>query len=161
MPVRRYRASDRDAVLALAPRLTVGVAPWRDQHAVAKAVTGWVRDSLDRADTDDTAVFVAADASGRLVGAVSVTERDHFAGDTDGYIGELVVDSDATRRGTGRALVAAAEDWARQRGLNRITLDTGAANLGARRFYAALGYDEEDVRLTRSLQGDPNDRLRA
>ena len=152
MPVRPYRASDRAAVLALAPRLTVGVASWRDPHAVAKAVAGWVRDSLDRADTDDTAVFVAEDGSGRLVGAVSVTERDHFTGDTDGYIGELFVDGEATRQGTGRALVAAAEDWARSRGLNRITLDTGAANLGARRFYAALGYDEEDLRLTRSLK---------
>jgi hypothetical protein len=36
------------------------------------------------------------------------------------------------------------------RGLTRITLDTGA-NTVARDFYAAIGYDEEDVRLTRSL----------
>jgi hypothetical protein len=31
----------------------------------------------------------------------------------------------------------------------RITLETGAANIGARSFYASLGYDEEQVQLTR------------
>jgi GNAT superfamily N-acetyltransferase len=51
----------------------------------------------------------------------------------------------------GRSLVAAAEAWARERGLSRITLETGAANSAARAFYAALGFAEEDVRLTRTL----------
>ncbi len=62
-----------------------------------------------------------------------------------------MVDTAAERRGVGAALVAAAEDWASQRGLARITLETGAANLGARRFYAALGYADEDVRLSKPV----------
>jgi ribosomal protein S18 acetylase RimI-like enzyme len=39
-----------------------------------------------------------------------------------------------------------------ERGLARITLETGAANDAARAFYAALGYREEDVRLSRALR---------
>jgi len=49
--------------------------------------------------------------------------------------------------------MAAAEDWARARGLRHLTLQTGAANAEARAFYRALGYLEEEVRLTRSLAG--------
>jgi GNAT superfamily N-acetyltransferase len=45
----------------------------------------------------------------------------------------------------------AAEEWARRQGLACVTLHTGAANARARTFYAALGYEEEDVRLTKRL----------
>ncbi len=36
--IRPFRGEDREQVLALAPRLTEGVAPWRDPAAVASAV---------------------------------------------------------------------------------------------------------------------------
>ena len=78
--IRPFQADDREAVLALAPRLTEGVASWRDGAAVA-----------------------------------------------------------------------AAEQWASERGLTFITLDTGAAKTAARQFYAARGYAEEDLRLTKRL----------
>ncbi|MGH8837010.1 MAG: hypothetical protein ACRDWG_18740 [Actinomycetes bacterium] len=38
MRIRTYSTHDRDAVFALAPRLTVGVARWRDPHKVVAAV---------------------------------------------------------------------------------------------------------------------------
>jgi GNAT superfamily N-acetyltransferase len=46
----------------------------------------------------------------------------------DAYVGELVIGSAFEGRGAGRALMAAAERWAAERGLSRITLDTGAHN---------------------------------
>jgi GNAT superfamily N-acetyltransferase len=49
-------------------------------------------------------------------------------------------------------LLAAAEAWAGRCGLERLTLETGAANTAARAFYAAAGYHEEDVRLTKDLR---------
>ena len=48
-------------------------------------------------------------------------------------------------------LMTIAEEWGRGQGLARISLDTGAANAPARAFYAGLGYEEEDVKLTKSL----------
>lgn len=104
--------------------------------------------SLDQADSDSRAVFVAEDR-GTVVGFVSVTERNHFTGEVEGYVGELALADTGTRSGIGRALMAAAEAWARGRGLRRLSLETGAANRAARAFYAALGYAEEDVRLSR------------
>lgn len=57
----------------------------------------------------------------------------------------------ASRQGIGRALIGAADAWARDRGLAHLTLHAGARNAGARAFYAALGFVEEEVRLTRPL----------
>ena len=148
--VRRLQHDDHDAVMALAPRLTEGVAPWRDPVAVRRAVEDWVERSLESAERDGHAVFVA-DVAGEVVGFVSVGEREHFSDAVDGYVGELVVSADQVGQGIGDVLMTAAEDWARDRGLQHLTLETGAANTVARRFYAARGYREEDVRLTRPL----------
>lgn len=69
----------------------------------------------------------------------------------DAYVGELVVDEQTTGHGVGRALMEAAECWARSAGHRRLSVETGAANLSARAFYAALGYAEEEVVLSRAL----------
>lgn len=150
MQVRRYAGSDRAAVVALAPRLTEGVAGWRDRSAVREAVLGWVTGSLDTAAGDGNAVFVADD-DGVLLGFVTCGEREHFTGQVDGYVGELVVAGGCVRRGVGSALMAAVELWASDRGLTHLTLETGAANASARGFYGALGYRDEDVRLTKRV----------
>jgi GNAT superfamily N-acetyltransferase len=95
-------------------------------------------------------VFVAAVAD-QVLGVISIRPSTHFTGERDGYIGELAVAEHASRQGVGRALIGAADAWARDRGLAHLTLHTGARNAGARAFYAALGFVEEEVRLTRPL----------
>jgi GNAT superfamily N-acetyltransferase len=109
-----------------------------------------VREALADPSDSDRVVFVA-ERDGEVVGFVGVSERSHFTGAVDTYIGELVVAKAAEGGGIGRALVRAAEDWGRARGRTRVVVDTGAANGPARRFYAALGYDEEDVTLSRAI----------
>jgi ribosomal protein S18 acetylase RimI-like enzyme len=153
--VRAYKPADREAVLALAARLTEGVAEWRDPQRVSRAVLGWVRDSLEAHDDPDRDVFVAEGADREVLGFVTVSLGQHWAGDTDVYIGELVVHPEAEGRGVGRKLVQRVERWARERGHATVTLETGAANVAARRFYQALGFREEEVRLSKPRQGDP------
>lgn len=149
--VRRATPGHEDDILLLADRLQEGVAPWRDQDAVRDAVRGWVRDAIGRIGDRDSALLVAEDGTGALIGFVGVSERDHFAGETDAYIGELVVAPAAEGQGTGRALVGAAMAWGRDRGRHRVVVDTGAANTAARQFYAALGFADEDVTLSRAI----------
>jgi ribosomal protein S18 acetylase RimI-like enzyme len=150
--VRDYLPSDRQAVLALAPRLAEGVAPWRNTAQVLAAVTDWVREALERADEPDRFVYVA-DAVGVVAGFVSGQLRTHWSGAAELYIGELVVSPQYEGQGIGRALVEAVEAEAMRRGLATLALDTGAANAQARAFYRALGYVEEDVKLTKVLGG--------
>jgi GNAT superfamily N-acetyltransferase len=51
----------------------------------------------------------------------------------------------------GGMLLGAAEEWARQRGLTRITVETGARNERALWLYRSHDFADEDIRLTRVL----------
>jgi ribosomal protein S18 acetylase RimI-like enzyme len=149
--IRAAEDSDREALLAMAERLQEGVAPWRDPDEVRRAVVGWVEDSLaDRTNSGNTA-FVA-ERDGEIVGFICASERAHFTGQVDTYVGELVVSRSAERQGVGRALVKEVETWGRSRGRARVVVDTGAANAPARRFYAALGFEEEDITVSRAIR---------
>jgi ribosomal protein S18 acetylase RimI-like enzyme len=148
--IRAATEHDKPAILQLAPRLAEGVAPWRDRHAAIQAARQWLTDSFATAARHDGAVLVAADKTS-ITGVITVSEQRHFTGDTDAYIGELAVASHAVRHGIGRALIAAADTWARGRRLRNLTLHTGMANISGRAFYAALGFREEEIRLTRPL----------
>jgi ribosomal protein S18 acetylase RimI-like enzyme len=147
--VTAYHPDDREAVLALAPRLSVGVAPWRPAEGVRSAVRTWFEESIDAAG-EEHPVFVAR-LAGEVVGMVAVEEQRHWSGDPDAYVGELATAEGHEGHGVGRALLTRAETWARDRGLTRITLETGAANDRARAFYSARGYRDEEIRLTRVL----------
>jgi len=148
--IRPYRAADRSEVMALAPRLTEWVAAWRDPAAVLPAVQGWVRDAIGALGQPGYAVYVAEDGDG-IAGLVTVGERTHFTGQVDAYVGELAVRAGKERRGIATQLMAAAEAWAAGRGRPFLTLETGAANRPARKLYASLGFQEEDVRLTKAI----------
>ena len=150
MEIREYEPRDRDAIMALAPRLLEGKPPWRDDERWLAAVRGWIADAGDAAGQPSNVVYVAVD-DGQIVGVVHAAERTHFTGQIDAYVGELITAAGQERRGVGRALMAAAEAWGAARGLGYLTLETGAANASARAFYASLGYLTEDVRLTKNI----------
>ena len=47
--IRPFQPGDRSQILALAPRLTEGVAAWRDPAAVHRAAQNWIQTSIDTA----------------------------------------------------------------------------------------------------------------
>ncbi|HZC29923.1 MAG TPA: GNAT family N-acetyltransferase [Gaiellaceae bacterium] len=145
MVIRAYEEADSEGIERLVPRLCIGAAAWIEPAAMLEAAREWVRESIEQG-----VVWVAED-EGAVVGFVTAKERAHFTGAREAYVGELVVAAESERRGIGGALMAAVEGWARERSLTRVSLDTGAANLDARRFYAARGYVESDVRLTKAV----------
>ncbi|NGO80986.1 GNAT family N-acetyltransferase [Streptomyces sp. YC504] len=149
--VRAATQEEHEAIMELAPRLTQGVAPWRDPTAVLSAAKGWLAASLAAATAHETTQVFVATHQGAVVAVVSVEEQRHFTGAMDAYVGELAVAAGAARQGVGRLLMSTVESWARDRGLGRVTLQTGAANTTAQSFYRELGYAVEDVRLTRPL----------
>ena len=71
----------------MAERLQEGVAPWRDPQEVRRAVIGWVRESLADLGDPDARAFVA-ERNGEVVGFVCASERSHFTGEVDTYIGD-------------------------------------------------------------------------
>lgn len=149
--IRRYQPSDREALLDLAVRLTEGIAPWRDRDAFHAAARGWVEGAIERDESDGT-LLVAVDEQGSPRGFVGVNRGRHFTGDEQATIGELVVDKTVEGQGVGRRLATAAECWATEHDLRIVTLLTGAANRPARAFYRRLGFQEEEVRLTKLIE---------
>ncbi|HJS20833.1 MAG TPA: GNAT family N-acetyltransferase [Anaerolineales bacterium] len=101
---------------------------------------------------DDRAmVLIAEDEAGKRVGFATVSHSTHFTGQPQAYIGELATHESAEGRAAGTALVKACEQWAREQGYSLLTLSTGAGNTRALSFYHHLGFQDEDVTLTRRL----------
>ena len=94
---------------------------------------------------EDAALFVAERPNGSLAGFVEAGARPYADGcDTApvGYIEAWYVDADLRRTGFGRALVDAAEAWARGRGYREMASDALLDNLVSHRAHEAIGYEE-------------------
>lgn len=148
--IRPYEPRDRSSVLALAPRISTGVAPWLNSDDGVAALVGFAKHDVDQPDSDESVVLVAQTRQGVVVGFASAEQQSHWSGQREAYVGLLAVAEDAEGNGVGRELVGSLTSWARQHGVCRVTLDTGTANRHAREFYAGLGFEEESVRLSAS-----------
>lgn len=148
--VRPYDPSDRAFVLSLAPRLAIGMQPWREIDLWLKTVEGWITTSIDQ-HNQQTMVLIAENEQGERLGFATVSHNAHFTGQPQANIGELATSASAEGRGVGTALVEACERWAREQGYRLLTLSTGAANIRALRFYHNLGFQDEDVMLAKLL----------
>jgi aminoglycoside 6'-N-acetyltransferase I len=96
---------------------------------------------------EDAPVFVAERGSAGLCGLLEAGLRRYADGcDTSpvGYIEGWYVDDDLRGSGVGAALLAEAEDWARERGLREMASDTGITNETSRKAHLALGYHETE-----------------
>ncbi len=91
-----------------------------------------------------TIVLVAARPAGGLGGLLELSVREYAEGCTGRtpYVESWVVDADLQGRGVGRALMAAAEGWARARGFTVIASDALASNRVSRAAHGALGFTE-------------------
>ncbi len=107
----------------------------------------------------DGAVFIAERPDGTPCGFVEVGTRSIADGcETSpvGYVEAWYVDPDVRRRGYGRALLRAAEAWARDFGYSEIASDALIDNLTSHRAHLASGYEEvERVVLFRKSLGSP------
>jgi ribosomal protein S18 acetylase RimI-like enzyme len=99
----------------------------------------------DAEESGHEAILVAVDDAGAIGGACHLQIYDTPVGHTmvqqrRGHVETLIVAAARRRRGCGRALMAAASSWARERGATQLLLTVWAGNVPAERFYAALGY---------------------
>ena len=94
---------------------------------------------------EQEAVFVSAGPQGRLQGFVEVSTKPYAIGcETQpvGYLEGWYVELQMRSKGVGRALVMAAETWARSRGCRQMASDSQAENEGSQRAHTRLGYAE-------------------
>ena len=73
-----------------------------------------------------------------------------------GWVYYVAVDPDHRGKDFGRAVMAAAEDWLRQQGVEKVMLMVRPDNKGVQAFYDKLGYDvQERVIYAKWLDGRP------
>jgi aminoglycoside 6'-N-acetyltransferase I len=91
--------------------------------------------------------LVATDGDA-LLGFAEVGLRSHADGcnpaHSCGFLEGWYVKPSARNQGVGRALVSAAEDWARMRGCVEMASDTWMDNVESQRAHAALGFEVVD-----------------
>lgn len=127
-PTRRAGADDREAVLSLweACGLT---RPWNNADADFKR-------AIDGATSD----ILCLEEDGKLLATVMVGDDGHR-----GWVYYLGVLPDGRRKGFGRMIMAAAEQWLHERDAPKIQLMVRDDNEQAIGFYKALGYELQPV----------------
>jgi GNAT superfamily N-acetyltransferase len=100
-------------------------------------------------------VLVVGREDGEPLGFAFVeTVTDYFTGERHGHVGMLAVGRAHQGMGAGRALMCAAELWARERGFRRLSLNGFARNERARAVYERLGYEAETLRYVKAVTPD-------
>src|ERR1041385_977098 len=138
--VRAYRDRDWDEWL----RMSVALFPEYAPQELAKGM----QEFRARSDAD---VFVIDRGDGTLAGFVEAGSRPYADGcDTSpvGYVEAWYVDEDVRRQGYGRALLQAAEDWARAKGYREMASDALLDNEASHRAHEASGYAEVERIVT-------------
>ena len=79
-------------------------------------------------------------ADDRLLATAMVGQDGHRA-----WVYYVAVEPAAQSKGHGKAMMAAAEEWAKDRGVPKLELLIRSENVDVKRFYDALGYSVEDV----------------
>lgn len=85
-----------------------------------------------------TATFVAVDGAGSVIANLGIELHGYGVA----HLGMVVADG-WRGRGVGRALLAAAIDWARHAGAHKVELQCWPHNDAARRLYEGMGFVQE------------------
>jgi ribosomal protein S18 acetylase RimI-like enzyme len=164
---------DYDARMTARPTLAVRRAGLGDLDALAPLFDAYRRFYEQPADLARARVFLQARLE-RAESVIFVAEIDTGADSASARAGlrgfcqlyptwcsvaaapifvlyDLFVDDRARRGGVGRALMLAAQAWARDAGAARLDLSTAHANTRAQALYESLGWQRDETFRTYSL----------
>jgi len=151
--IRPAQPEDREFVLKLTPRLAQGfpLPPGRTAEEVVQAETRTLAAALDSPGAD-TALLIAERRDGHRAGMVYLQQPvDYFRQRPHAHVAILTVSGESEGQGAGRALLEAAEAWARSRRVEMITLHVFVGNERARAVYKRQGYAPETLRYVKWL----------
>lgn len=111
-----------------------------------------VKTRLKNLDYNNECVFVA-DVNGKVVGYVHIIKFNTLYYKSMANIQGMVVSKEYQRKGYGKELMNAAENWARKRNIEIVRLNSGFVRPEAHEFYRAIGYnnEKEQIRFMKQL----------
>ena len=104
----------------------------------------FVKERLEKQDTTREVVFVA-ELDGAVAGYVHAEMYSLLYWEPMVNILGLAVSSECRRKGVGKALMKQVEEWARERGIKEIRLNSGGTRKEAHEFYRSIGFDDEKM----------------
>ena len=134
MKIRTYNDADWSDWL----RMSAALFPEESAEALAKGMKEF-------GARPDAAVFLAERDDGSIAGFLEAGSRPYADGcDTSpvGYVEAWYVDPDVRRAGYGRALLRAAEEWARRQGYVEMASDALLDNEASHAAHQHSGYEE-------------------
>ena len=141
--IRAAVESDAPALLTLADRLPAFGPTTHDAVDIAQRERRALAEALSHPN-DSSALLVAELSPLGLIGVIHLdTRRDYFTDQAHGYVAILAVAREAEGQGVGRALLEAAEAWARAKGFTKLTLAVFTENRHAKDVYQRLGWRPE------------------
>ncbi|HEY2837058.1 MAG TPA: GNAT family N-acetyltransferase [Rhizomicrobium sp.] len=150
--IRRACDTDREAVLALVPRLVTGFTPppWRKPAAMTPTDLDVISEALN-SRSDDPVIYVA-ETEGRIAGFIHLCSlEDYYRRRKHGHIGDIVVAEGQEGQGIATALLARAEEWCSAQGYDWLSLSVFEQNDRAERLYRKLGFQRDVIRLLKPL----------
>lgn len=160
--IRQARKGDGAGIAALhldTAASLESIDPSRFKIPDVEGMADWIDGDMATVGTDWNC-FVALE-DGRIVGQVEAKlhapfESSRFQtmadlGDVRGEVNSLGVLTSHRRRGIGKALMEAAEEWLRGRGARVVTLDTFLRSPESVPFYESIGYERISVIFERRL----------
>lgn len=103
-------------------------------------------------ESDKDKIFVAL-IDNDVIGYIHANDYDVIYAPHMKNIMGIAVSSGSRKKGIGRALLSAVEDWARESGACGVRLVSGAARTGAHEFYRHCGYsgDKQQINFKKML----------
>lgn len=141
MDIRSVQPSDAAEWLRMRMALWPDAAPEKESGEIVHFLAAPAPSTLPTLH----AVFVCPRPDAGLCGFVEVSIRPYADGcETSdvGYLEGWYVDPDSRGQGVGRALVLAAEAWARAQGCREMASDAELANTASQTAHRRLGYAE-------------------
>lgn len=138
LDIQEIRDDDVEDVVALWNSCGL-TRPWNDPHT-----------DIEFARKSENATLLVGRRDDQLAASVLVGHDGHR-----GTVYYVSVDPELQNTGLGRAIMSAAEDWLRARGVWKLNLMVRAGNAPVIDFYTALGYDREE-RVTLAKWIDPS-----
>lgn len=130
----------------------VKISDYKDIAGLCKNDLGYdademlVKSRIENLDNSREAVFVAV-IDEKAVGFVHCEIYNTLYFESLVNIQGLTVSSEYRRNGFGRELMNSAEEWAKQKGIDKIRLNSGLSRKDAHTFYLNLGYGDEKQQI--------------
>jgi RimJ/RimL family protein N-acetyltransferase len=142
--IRAAEAGDSAGLVELASAIGGEPGGWLISDSTWRSV-GYERRYLRAIRRHPDAAVLVAELDGRLVGRLSLARDPHPASRHVADLG-LMVSAAHRRRGIGRALLGAAEEWARGAGVAKLELHVFPHNEAAIALYESCGFAREGFR---------------